>query len=527
MPSPSYFFTLFKKFQVIDHVPDGTVHGAAAPTGSYDLRTPNTAIGASSRGNVLGATNTPADSPLWAILNSRAMGNGPFTPVNVGGVNWPTMPTSLGLAWNDFQATPMSPNKLVDVFGRWITEGKVNDTPTNVLGTVPPPITALDAGVQLFVCSVAGDNGVRPGTVPSDFWAHSLIFLVDPNTGLTVTPTQLSSSGNFNLVAVVGNRGNTGAGRFNSPAGVRVEAAAWVLVWNTGSSPAVQLPALSNLDTNSTNGVYEVNAIGAGRYEVVGFRLQVQTVFDGLVRAISESGVDLGGFPPEIWLHGEAAHLCAKVLIRQETESWPLIGDTPFTNRRLGQKNLVPFSIDVTVTDPDPDIVWRNFMAGDVIRFMAHLARFDPEWGQNRFQIRNTLPAEVARVLLAIPARSFKRWFRDKGIEGFKRIEPSAKWKLPFGECIVLELVSDKNVIQIPALGEEYLAMSLGIEYSRKRLRVGDVGNVTVAQATAVPIVNDKKCYKTDYVTVGGFTMQFLAYNPKQWQKYSGTETRK
>jgi hypothetical protein len=520
MPSPSYYFTLFKKFQVINHVPGGTVHGSGTPTGNYDLRNPNTAIGSSNRGNVLGPTNTPADSPLWRILNSRAMGNPGFTPVNVGGVNWPTMPTALGPAWTDFQETPTSPNKLVDVFGRWITEGKINDTPTDVLSTVPAPIVdGLDSGVSLFVCSVAGDNGTRPGTVPSNFWAHSLIFLVDPNTGATVTPSQLSSSGNFNLVAVVGNRGDAGAGRFNAPAAVKVEAAAWVLVFNSGASPAVQLPALSNLDTNSTNGFYEVFAIGAGRYEVVGFRLEVQTVFDGLVRAISESGIDLGGFPPEIWLQGQGAHLCAKVLVRQETESWPLIGDTPFTNRRLGQKNLVPFSIDVTVTTPDPNIVWRNFMAGDVIRFMAHMARFDREWGQNKFEIRNTLPADAARLLLAIPAKSFKRWFRAAAIEGFKEIVPSPEWKLPFGDCVVLELVSDKNEIRIPALGEEYLAMSLGIEYSIKRLKIGDIGAVTVTQFTVVPIVNEDKCYKNDYVIVGGFTIQVQTHDPRVFLK--------
>jgi len=43
-------------------------------------------------------------------------------------------------------------------------------------------------------------------------------------------------------------------------------------------SPGVQLPALSNLDVNSNNGVYGVYFLRAGEYDVVGFRLAVQTV---------------------------------------------------------------------------------------------------------------------------------------------------------------------------------------------------------------------------------------------------------
>ena len=38
---------------------------------------------------------------------------------------------------------------------------------------------------------------------------------------------------------------------------------------------------------------------------MIGFRLNVQTVFDGMVRAIGESAVDLGGLTPEQWVHAE------------------------------------------------------------------------------------------------------------------------------------------------------------------------------------------------------------------------------
>ena len=79
----SYYFTLFKKFQVINHVPEGTVHGAGV--GGFNLNDPNSVFGSAALGKLLGATTNPADSPLWAVLNSRAMGNRAFTPVTVGG----------------------------------------------------------------------------------------------------------------------------------------------------------------------------------------------------------------------------------------------------------------------------------------------------------------------------------------------------------------------------------------------------------------------------------------------------------
>jgi hypothetical protein len=107
----SYYFNLFKKFQVINHVPEGTVHGA----GGFNLSDPNSVFGNSNLGALLGSTTSPADSPLWAILNSRAAGNPGFAPVTVGGQQWPTMPLDpLPHAWNDLQVNA-SP-KLMDAF---------------------------------------------------------------------------------------------------------------------------------------------------------------------------------------------------------------------------------------------------------------------------------------------------------------------------------------------------------------------------------------------------------------------------
>src|SRR6266566_171239 len=191
---PSFYFTLFKKLQVVDHAQHGTLHGAAGGGGTgFDLTDPNAPLGVFSAtlGVLAPGDTTPADSPLWAVLNSRAAGNAAFSPVTISagpraGTTWPTMPPGTPPAWTNFQLNPPS-NELVDVLGAWISNGQIHDVPNTAIGTKPPaPIPGpLDPGVSLFVCSMPGDIGVRPGTVPSNYWATSLIFLVDQNTGAT------------------------------------------------------------------------------------------------------------------------------------------------------------------------------------------------------------------------------------------------------------------------------------------------------------------------------------------------------
>lgn len=524
MPNPSFYFTLFKKFQVLGHVPAGSQHGGAAGLGGFNLNDPHDVFAGSNKGALLGAT--PATSPLWAVLNSRAMGNAGFTPVNVGGVNWPTMPAGSPAGWDAFQISAPAP-KLVSVFADWINAGKTDDIPDGVIGTMPGPIGGLDSGVALFVCSVAGDNGIRPGTVPANFWATSLIFLVDPLTGDTVNPTTLTASSEYHLAAVIGNRGNTAGGTFASPAGVKVESAAWVMVWNSGMSPAVQLPALSNLDVNASNSIYEVYFAKPGLYDVVGFRLNVQTVFNGLAKAVEDSGMDLGGLTPTEWLVAaqQGAHLCVKVLVRTVDEAWPTMGDTPFTNRRMAQKNLAPFAIDLTITDPDPNIVWKNFVIGDVLQFLSGAARFDDRLGLHRVTIEPALEAEAIRLYLAIPRRSLARRVRQDHLKGLK---PAPNVKPPFPEGIVFAVDEKANHVELPALGEEFLGVSLGIEYSVKRLKAGRLGRVSVVQRTAAPKIDrEKRCYEIEWMTVGGFTLEIEAHKSDERPGDHKPSTRK
>ncbi len=509
----SYYFNLYKKFQVLGQVPSNNTHGTG--TGGFNLSNPSSVFGSSNRGALLGTT--PANSPLWAVLNSGAMGNAAFSNVNVGGVNWPTMPVGNPAGWTDFQISAPAP-KLVDSFASWIIAGKVDDIPNGVIATKPATLVNTSAGTDLFVCSVSGDDGNRPGSVPSNYWATSLIYLVDPLTGNTVNPPNLAASSEYHLAAVIGNRGNTNTGRFSSPAGSRVEAAAWVMVWNTGMSPAVQLPSLSNLDDSDTDGTYESYFINAGSYDEAGFRLNVQDVFNGLVAAISDSGTDLGGLSPEEWVHAQGAHLCTKVMVREGNDPWPQLGDTPFTDKRIAQKNMAPFAIDLSVSDNDPDIHWSNFMVGDVIEFLSLARKFNPDFGEHQLTFRPELKIKDMRVFVAVPSRSLHRWQKQLVFKGFKRVDDN-DIKRPFPKCEIFELVEDIGTLNVPALDKEFLALSLGVEYSTKQIikeQVTEIGQVHVEQKTTAPKFDRKKrCYEVEKLSVGGLGLDITAFDPK------------
>jgi hypothetical protein len=450
------------------------------------------------------------------MLNGKANG---VPSVTVAGTNWTAMPVFATPAWTDFQVNAPMP-KLVDVVGNWVTANKVNDVPSAVIATTPAPITGgLDAGVSLFVCSVAGDDGTRPGTVPANFWDTSLIFLVNPANGNIETPADLAASAEYYLTAVIGNRGSAAGGHYMTPSAVKIEAAGWVMVWNTGMSPAVQLPALSNLDVNSTNGFGEVYFLRSGEYDVVGFRLNVQTVFDGLVAAIAASGMNLGGLTPEQWVHAQGAHLCAKVLVRTVTDSWPLVGDTPFTDRRLAQKNLAPFAVNLAASSSNPNIIWKNFMVGDVFQFVHWPGGFDEGWGRHKLMIRAKLPPGALRLYFAVPKQSFARWFQPAAIKGFKQVDKKSLrgLKAPFPEHVILMLTGKENSIELPALRGEFLGMSLGFEYDVKKLQPKAEGTISVIQQTAVPKVDSRrKCYEIEPVIVGGFTFKLEVYDSRK-----------
>jgi len=430
------------------------------------------------------------------------------------------MPPGNPPAWQEFQLNPPT-NKLVDVFGNWIqSSGEINDTPTGVIGQQPAPFSGPDAGFVPFVCSMPGDQGVRPG-IPANFWATSLIFLTD-ESGNIVNPGTLTGSNHFFLTAVIGNRGNASGGRYlNHPNSIDVAAA--VMVWNTTFSPGVMLPALSNLDVNSQNANYEQYFLRSGAYDVVGFRMDVQTVFDGIIAsltdAVTNNGLNLGGLTPDQWVKSQPAHLCVKVVIREHGTSYPNFGDTPDQDRRLAQKNLAPFDISL-VAGPNPNIIWKNFIVGQPIFLRIAGA------GANRFSVHGDLLENAFRLYVGIPRVTFERYFvkYENAFRGFRKVSPReiAAGKLgdralPFPEAVILQQENNKeNFINIPALEEkEFLAMALGVEYDKNFIKPGKVGDINFFHRTMFPVLKpDSQCFDLEERVAGGFTLQVRAEDP-------------
>jgi hypothetical protein len=541
--SISYYFTLFKKFQVLNHVPSQTVHGNPSnPTNGFQLNNPSCVFGGTNHfPSLLGSA--PGNSPLWQILNAAATGQG---NVAIGSYNGPSMPLGASStspdSWVNFQIHGSPP--IVTLFGTWITNGKTNDIPNGVVNpnggaikNVPAAIAGpLDNGVALFACSMANDNGQRPGAVPSNYWATSLIYLVDPKTGnfATLNNGTLNAGDEWFLVGVIGNRGNTATGDFMTESFVPsagVQSAAVVMVWSTTFGPGVELPALSNLDVTATNPIYDSYIMRSGAYDVVGFRLNVQNVFNGIIAALVAEGPPgstpttpltiLGGATAEQWVLTQPAHLCAKLVVRQSGGSFPDVGDTPLNNRAVAQKNLAPFQMSISDTDSNPmNIVWKNFVTGTP--FLLRV----PEAGRNRLGLVLKAPQDVVQLLLAIPTETFERYFRNGPgrLTGFQEISPKqladsplGRKAKPFPNAVVLRYLGGEHVIEFPALPEKrFLAMSLGVEYQQHKMKAGPVGEVEVVHFTELTKAPaGTRASDVKEVVVGGFTLQLEAVHAK------------
>src|SRR5207248_8242253 len=114
-------------------------------------------------------------------------------------------------------------------------------------------------------------------------------------------------------------------------------------------------------------------------------------------------------------------------------------------------------------------------------------------------------------IYLAVPIRSFARWLAKGTIKGFEKMDADASHKLkaPFKEAVILRMSAKEAIIELPVLGKEFLAMSLGVQYSRKGLKAGRIGAVRLAQATAAPKFDRKRqSYTIEYLPVGGLTVE-------------------
>ena len=276
----------------------------------------------------------PAENPLFPMLKASLTASPPSTVI-VNGQEWPVMPLAgvVPQDWIDFNT---GGHKLIDAFETWIADGKLNDTPKSFKLTYdgwmanPPKLwpgltdhnkPGFKVTPLLYVASFDGDDGRRHGDhgtpdvpldhVPADFWNTSRIFLTDEQ-GFTKYPAHLKAGEEYYVTALIGNSGNWGAGRAIDPQhkiNVRCDA----MAFNTVMSPNTPLPALSNLDPTSVAAIYESYFIGAERWDVAGFRFNVDSVFSQLATALGNSGMDLGGATPQEWLND--SHACVKVRI--------------------------------------------------------------------------------------------------------------------------------------------------------------------------------------------------------------------
>jgi hypothetical protein len=521
MSNPSYYFTLFKKFQCLGHVPEKTAHGGNAPPQGVSFKDPIALYSASRGGVTLIGSNT-SDSPLWGVLNAKVNGQPAFS---YGGLNWQPMPLGAGAtaAWSD---PTVGGQPLVDAFGAWLMAGKPQDFPAFIAfpnaGTVSG---ALDTGASVFVCSSADDNGTRPGTVPNDFWNSSLIYLVDRSNGNVANPPTLHAAQEYYVAAVIGNRGDTAGGKYAvgpfSAITPGVQATGWALTFGTGgASPAVQLPSLSNLDVSSQSGFNDVYFLPSTKYDIVGFRLTVQTVFDGLVAAINDAVASNlftlpAGVTADQWLKTPPSHVCLKVAARRDDESWPPFDASPQMERHIAQRNLVVFDVDLAVPSPTPNIKWKYFtVGGPLAALLRTVRRNDADVGVNTLLLRTDFARDAYRVLLAVPRATFARWIGKDGVKGFEIVEQDCheRYRVPFDDHVVLTHTGGENAIRVPCLDDNVLAMAIGVEVDQKRLQPDTANRVTLEHRAVVPRFGGGKknrCYELEEIVVGGFTLEF------------------
>ena len=532
----SYYFTLFKKLQVLDHVPTSTVHGSGSPSGGFNLNQPSAPffplIGHPNKKPLTLGDYAPANNPLWAILNSKATNPSAPTVTIPGGAQagsvWSAMPIFTTTGWQEFQIGPPVPPAgfaIVDVLGRWISvDHQLVDIPSGVQLTVPPVFAGTDAGVVPFVCSKPGDQGARPDPLPN-FWATSLIFLVDPNTGTTITPPTLVPGAEHYVAAVIGNRGNTDGGRYRGQPNA-LQAAAVVMIFGTSVSPGVRLPALSNMDLNDINPINETYFLRSGQYDIIGFRLNVQTVFDGLVAAVDHAAnvdhtLNIGSASPSDWVKTQPSHLCVKVVVRVQGDQFPAIDAWPSQDARIAQKNLAPFDIAINVNSTTPQIDWTTFVTGQPAALKIKGA------GKNKLTLVTKLPRELFEIFLAMPGKIHEQFvLRTKAeIKGFRRVNAKeilataqGNKALPFArDAVILQAAGEENSFDLGPMPDGHAAgMALGFRYIPGKLKHGTTGDVTLVHEAMVPRLDlGTSCYKVESATVGGFTLQVRALDPR------------
>src|SRR5437879_6385762 len=169
-------------------------------------------------------------------------------------------------------------------------KGQHLDFPAWSAGPPPFPLkqNPKESAQILFVCSQQQDNGVRPGSVPANYWNSSLIHVCD-DKGKDLGLPVFKAGQQRTIQAVIGNSGNLNSGAL-FPGLPAIDLICNAYCFNTFLSDSTPLPALSPLDPASSAATYEQPTLPPLSYGVTGFRFDVDKVFKGLADAMVAHG---------------------------------------------------------------------------------------------------------------------------------------------------------------------------------------------------------------------------------------------
>ena len=423
----SFWYAIYKRLWAIGTKGTAHVDIEIASDGNFSLvstSAPNGIFGTNDYGAPLAAGDfTAAHNPLFVILNA-SLNNPPasnMVPVPPSNAMWPVMPWPpmgpypLWTGWNP----PLPAVRLIDRLQHWIeTDKKLDDTPKGTyldfsfVGAAPPafPLKPKETAEILFVPSYPLDNGVRPGSLPANYWVTSLIFVTDTagkDQGLPV----FAATQEYYIAAVVANSGNGFAGGIFNSTAPAMTVVCNAHVFSTFESPAVPLPSLSNLDPADINPTYEQYFLPKTSRDVVGFRFNVDKVYAGLLNVMAGFTLpQLGGLSADAWL--KKGHACVKVLIMSGELPGPYnnngmappptdktttnnVESVPNVDRHIGQRNLAAFDSSVKAMKK---LQWQDFM-------MSQAGK-----GANALAVATVLPAGAIRTLVAVPTAMYERY---------------------------------------------------------------------------------------------------------------------
>ena len=483
MPPPitSFYHAIYKRLWAVArsvnaHMDDGSEDGGFTllstndPAGIFGTTLNNPPYPMQSPLNAADGGQAIND-PLYAVLLKSFDPNPPVT-IPVAGKNWTVMPPASSgpnPTWNGYNAAAP---KLIDKVKEWIEQnGKYNDTPNGSHlefadwsgGPSPPNPQAKNKQI-LLVCSTVGDNGVRPGSInQNNYWNSSQIFVCDSKTGHNLglpvfKPTEVRT-----INAIIGNAGTLNAGKLSNLAAINVKCNAYV--FNAGFSPGFALPELSALDAPSAGPDYEQPGLTPSSYAVVGFRFDVDQVFQGLHDAMKlafpNPQPQLGVPTVDAWLKANKAHACVKVFIKaNELPNMPP-GDypgemvLPTNDRHVAQRNLAAFDMTEMAMKK---IKWQYFIMNQAGA------------GANGLAIQQAWPKESARFFFALPPQMWARYGAKavhRGFEVVRDAEPK-----PFPDAVILrQIAPGARLDLLDHAKERFFGMALGVEGDPARLK--------------------------------------------------------